>query len=107
MTDDQTLYLAIELKSGELVKRDSRPLYATQTDWESLAKALPTALIPTTVWGLPFAALPLLDKGEAPDVVGRLFSTLDMLTKVTEMATQRIEAFDRRLAASDPAAEEA
>lgn len=95
MSDDNGLYLAISTKSGELVTRENRPLYATRDQWAGISKAMPTTLIPTVTNGLPFAALPLLDRGGSPDFVGKLFATLNMLTKVTEMAAQRIEILDR------------
>lgn len=100
MSEDNGLYLAISEKSGELVTRENRPIYATRDQWAEISEAIPATLIPTVVNGLPFAALPLLSGG-GPDVVGKLFAMLSMLTKATEMVVQRIEILDRRLAETD------
>jgi hypothetical protein len=112
--DPEQLCFAIATKTGTLVTRDGRPLWATRKLWSGLPE-LAAQIIPIT-GAPPIGSMPLMTDKAGPDIVGRLLELLDKLEAQTTDAavglenlsliiSQRIhfvELLDRAAAMIDP-----
>lgn len=84
----EQLCFAIATKTGTLVTRVGRPLWATRKFWEKFP-ALHTQLIP--IQGVPPIGSMALEGGGAPDVVGQLIEQLDRLDRQTVEGAKAIQ----------------
>lgn len=75
--DPEQLCFAVSTKTGTLVTRDGRPLWATRKLWSGLPE-LAAQIIPIT-GAPPIGSMPLMTDKGGPDVVGRLLELLDQL----------------------------
>jgi hypothetical protein len=72
-------FLAVSAKTGELVMRGSRPIYATRAVWDGLGGGFKVAaLIPMT--NAVFGALPMDDTRYGPDPIATVLRVIDRMT---------------------------
>jgi hypothetical protein len=75
--DPEQLCFAVSTKTGTLVTRDGRPLWATRAMWDRLT-SLTNQVIPIK-GAPPIGSMALDNTHQPPDVVGRLLELLEQL----------------------------
>lgn len=98
-SNPEQLCFAVATKTGTLVTRDGRPLWASRRMWDSLP-ALVTQTIPID-GAPPVGSLPL-EADSTPDIVGRVFEVMGFLERGAAALGQRAEHLET--AAQDMAA---
>jgi hypothetical protein len=88
--DPEQLCFAVSTKTGTLVTRQGRPLWATRKMWESLPR-LVTQIIPIK-GAPPIGSMALDNTHQPPDVVGRLVELLDQLESQAADGTKAVQA---------------
>src|SRR3954462_6288670 len=87
--DPEQLCFAIATKTGTLVTRDGRPLWATRKLWSGLPE-LAAQIIPITGTP-PIGSMPLMNDKAGPDVVGRLLELTNQLERQAAEGAKAIQ----------------
>jgi hypothetical protein len=87
--DPEQLCFAIATKTGTLVTRDGRPLWASRKLWSGLPE-LAAQIIPIT-GAPPIGSMPLMNDKAGPDVVGRLLELINQLERQAAEGAKAIQ----------------
>jgi hypothetical protein len=102
---DKNPYYCVSATTGGLVTRGDRPLFATLAEWASIENAIrPAAYLPAITTGARgtagplFGSLPLMDRGDTPDLIKRVCDLTVFLEKGAAMLAERVGDIDQQLA---------